>query len=355
MSKQPFKFYLDADPIAYMGSSSAEPPVYYWVRKENGEIVETSQNFSKAKDVLEWIHLQCWEENHEDLGWERIAGKADKGLESAYDATEEVLKDYLKTAKLFCREGMEPAIQGFLTHSGTKKTKDVKGLEDKYQGNRTGERPKYLQECKQYLLDKYPNMIILAKEGIEADCYVVGLAEKAGEAGCTMSIDKDIDQVEGCYHIDMNEPSKYRTCKLTQGIGDLWKVSNAKGKEKIKGDGFKFLAFQAITGDVTDGYKGLNGIGQFRAFDVLEDCKTKKECVDALLEVYHNKCSKGYICKKMKAREEPPELIEGIFQYESWDGQDIKKTPEELLQQHFELAYQERSPKDKFHLSDYLV
>lgn len=352
--KLPYKFFIDSDPIAYAGASSAEPAIYYWVQKDaEGNEIDRSEDFRKAVDAKQWIEAQCWDTDPSSIGWERISGKDDRGVQAAYDATDEVVKDYLRTSKKFCREGKEPVIKGYLTESDVRKTKDIEGLEDRYQGNRTGEKPKYLKECRQYLLDTYP-WVKMAKTGWEADTHVVGLAESAGEDGCTMSIDKDIDQVSGCHHINMNETPSERKCYFSSGIGSLWVEETHRGKGKIKGNGFKFLCYQAVVGDVSDGYKGLQGIGEQKAFSALVGQETKEACVAAIKALYEAKSKKGYICKKMKERETPPEAEAGIFKYESWDGVDYSLTIEQMMQQHFDLAYQERSPSDKFVLQDYL-
>lgn len=354
MPNKPYKFFIDADPIAYAGASSAEPAVYYWVHKdEEGNILERSPDIKKAVDAQEWIVSECWDADPAELGWERIAGKADKGLKAALDATDEVWKDYLKTANFFCRENTTPVLKGFLTASGETKTKDVKGLEDRYQGNRTAERPKYLAECREHLLRTYP--VTMAKIGWEADTHVVGLAEKAGEDGCTMSIDKDIDQVIGCHHINMNTPFKLREIFFSDGIGSLWVEENAKGKVKQKGNGFKWLCYQAIVGDISDGYKGLYRVGAAKVWQGLIDAETKEDCITFLRGIYEEKAKEGYLCKKMLARDEIPERVPETFQYESWDGVDYKLTVKEMMQQHFMLAYQERSPNDVFDIEQYWV
>lgn len=354
MPKKPYKFYVDADSIAYAGASSAEPPVYYWIQKDaKGNVIARSPDFKKAAEAKEWILFECLEGEPEDIGWERISGKSDKGVQAALDATDKVWEDYLKTIKHFCREGSEPVIRGFLTASGVTKTKNVKGIENMYQGNRIAERPKYLSECRQHLLDNYP--VTMTKDGWEADCPVVGLAEKAGEDGCTMSIDKDIDQVIGCHHINMNEPFHLREMLFSKGIGSLWTAESAKGKIKHKGDGFKWLCYQAIVGDVADGYKGLYQVGANKIWKGLIDAETKEDCITFLRGIYEEKAKEGYLCKKMLARKEKPERVPNTFQYESWDGVDYKLTVKEMMQQHFNLAYQERSPTDFFNIDEYWV
>ncbi len=323
-SKKPYKFYVDGDPIVYAGATSAEKVVYKWIQKDGDNIVRESEEFFKAKEAKLWIESECWEDEPKDDGWERIKFVKDLGLQVAKDATDEVVKDYIKTGKKFCRKGKEPVFRGWLTESGQKE-KDVKGLEDKYQFNRLDtEKPKYHKEIREYILETYP-WITMAKKGYEADTHVVGRAEMAGEDGCTLSIDKDIDQVEGSWHVNMNDSFPYRKCYLSTELGDIWQEKTHRGKDKTKGDGFKWLCYQAIVGDVSDGYKGLYGVGDKAAVKLLEPCKTKEECVKALESMYLKKSAKGCDSKAVKMLQEDKPDYDHLFakkhefKYISWD------------------------------------
>lgn len=361
--KLPFKFYIDLDPIAYAGSSSAQVVMYQWIRKEGEDIVEESPEFKKAVEAQQWIETECWEDEPADEGWERITKVVFKDVKDAFDATEEVLKDYFSTAKKFCRKGKEPKYLGWLTPKGHK-DKDIEGLEDRYQHNREGvEKPKYLDDVREYLLKTYPTIFKMAKKGYEADTHVVGRAEAAGEDGCTMSIDKDIGQGEGCHHINMSAERQLRNVVFATELGELYFEKTHKGKEKTRGNGFKFLCYQAVVGDVSDGYKGLQGVGDKAAVKALQDCTTKLECLEAIRELYIKKSAKGYLCKKIQERNaqaiadgREDEVIvpeKGMFIYESWNGTIERRDVNQMMEQHLRLAYQERSPNDSFNLSDY--
>lgn len=363
MAQKPFKFYIDGDPIAYAGAASAQKPVYVWIRKDSdGKEIERSEGFQKAAEAKQWIETECWEDDPAEDGWERTVEIVFKEEQDALDATVEVLKDYIKTCKHFCREGKEPQLIGWLTPSGHK-DKDIEGLEDRYQFNRIGkEKPHFLPRVRQFLLEDYGHIFKMAKEGFEADTHVVGRAEKSGEDGCTLSIDKDIGQGEGTHHINMNDQFRDRECRFSEGIGSLWTLTTARGKDKTRGDGFVFLTYQAVVGDVSDGYKGLMGVGDKAAVKALHGCKTKVECLEAIKTLYEKKAAKGYLCKKLIQmnieNEGKDELIvhpeKGLFKYLSWNGEVEVRTVEELMEQHIRLAYQERSPNDIFNLSDYL-
>lgn len=351
---KPYKFFIDSDPVAYAGAASAQSPVYTWIQYDsNGTEIQRSEGFYKAVDAKAWIGSECWEDEPEDDGWIREVTTEYKTLQDAYDATDEVMKDYKRTANKFCRKGKDPVLAGWLTPSGLK-DKDIKGLEDQYQFNRIGkERPRYLKECRSYLLSAYP-WIKMARQGFEADTHVVGRAESAGDDGCTMSIDKDIAQAQQTWNINMYDGFNDRKCKYAEDLGELWQQLTIRGKSKTKGDGFMFLCYQALVGDVSDGYKGLMGVGDKAALKALLPCTTKIECVQALEKLYKQKAKKGYLCKKLKEFPDDFEPIEGLFQYMSWDDEPQTRTVHEMMQQHFSLAYQERSPYDVFDINDYL-
>lgn len=355
----PYVFTIDVDPINYKGAASAETTTYQWKKEVNGEVVEESPLFYKAVDAKTWIETELWDGTAEEEGWVRVTGKEMKTLQEAFDATDEVIKDYLKTAEKFCREGKDLVVKGFMTASNVTKNKDIKGIEDRYQGNRTGEKPVYLQQVRKYVLENY-KWVKMTKDGFEADSPVVGLAEK--HKGCCMSIDKDLDQIEEAWHINMNEEFSRRECKYATALGDLWLEKTFRGKDKTKGDGFKFLCYQAVVGDVSDGYKGLMGVGDKAALKALQPCETKVECIKAVEELYKKKAKKGYVCKKILAHN--ADVVENgglyidaepnVFKYISWDGELQHRTIHEMMQQHFNLAYQERSPTDSFNLEDYI-
>ena len=92
------------------------------------------------------------------------------------------------------------------------------------------------------------------------------------------------------------------------------------------------MCYQAVAGDNADNYFGLKGAGKVAVMNALEGKETYKECLDAIYELYAKKDSYTYV---------------------SWDGQTITRTPLELMQQHFFLAYQERNKKDDFTFDKY--
>jgi len=350
--KKPYKFAIDGDPIVYRGASCGEQVYYQWeLFDKNDNVEDRSDRFAKAKDAKDWIVSELWGDDPAKVGWIRRAWTEIKPLEEALKATRYAVDEYIRTCKKFCREGKEPLLKGFLTPSG-EKNKNIKGIEDQYQFNRIGkEKPHYIEECRQYLLDNYP-WVVMAKEGFEADTHVIALAEKWGEDGCLLSIDKDLNQAEGTWLIDTNALEYKREVIFTTLVGELYEVVSAKGKVAIKGNGFMFLCYQAVVGDVSDGYKGLPLMGEKTAYRLLKDCTNKEECVKVTIAMYDEKFKAGYVCKKLKDVVNDGKLafpkIKGEYTFLSWDGKVCSPTRNELINLHFFVAYQERSSTDYF-------
>lgn len=323
--------YIDSDSIAYKGACSVEKAHYKFVNKLT---CEETQDFESAKDAKKWLEDQKF--LAEELGlefdqdeWERQSWKESRSEEEAIMATKQTLQEWLKLIK----KGVK--WEGHLTEKGVHKNKDKEGLEHRYQGDREGVVvPKHLMACRKWLLDK-PEFHLL-KGGFEADAIVIAKAEKKGKKGALMSLDKDLRQAEGTYCIDMAYPVKAPLIFIaeTGDVGDIWYCPiKSKGKvKKVVGVGFKFLCYQAVAGDNADNYFGLKGAGDVAVLKALEGKTTYKECLDAIYELY---------AKKDK------------YEYISWDGQHITRTPLEMMHQHFDLAYQERSPKDAFSFDKY--
>ena len=110
--------------------------------------------------------------------------------------------------------------------------------------------------------------------------------------------------------------------------GEIDFILNKHDKKEFFATGFKLLCMQTISGDRSDGYKGINGIGESYAYNLLADCKTVDECCSKISEFY-----KSYF----------PE----DYSYVSWDEKEMKKSWKEMMIQHCDLAYHHRGPKDK--------
>jgi DNA polymerase-1 len=116
-----------------------------------------------------------------------------------------------------------------------------------YKGNRKEvERPKWLSDARQYLVDHYKALIV---EGYEADDACASLADRYSGSSMIISVDKDLKQVP-CYFYD---PVKK--------VGGL--VTDAEAQYN--------LAYQMLKGDNTDNIPGLPRIGEVKAIQMLKN------------------------------------------------------------------------------------
>ena len=342
------KAYIDCDPIAYAGACAVEKASYTWEKNDGSEKSETFKTAKEAKDYKELGELQGEDFDNE---WTRHVGVRYGTEKEAEEGCDGVVKDYVNTAKILAKNvDIEPT--GYFTSSDAPKTKDIKGLEHRYQGNRDpSKKPKLLKHCREYLMKKYPWMI-MAQVGFEADTHIVALCEKHGDSAVGLFIDKDLAQMEEGQFIDMKRPKGLRVITKSTEIGALWVETNARGVESIKGHGFMWLVFQAVVGDPADGYYGFSGLGQKTVYPLLKDCDSKRACVQAMYDVYLTKLTKGVLSKKAKELGAKP--IPNHICYLSWDGKRVKLNARDLLQQHLFLAYQERGATDEISIGDYL-
>jgi hypothetical protein len=315
--------FIDADPIAYKGCFSKQKTSYKWVHTD-GSVSEVFKNAKDAKGFMTTLEMFG-----NDEGWTRESIKEIPKLEDVLEAVDGVVEDYLDTAEHFTGNS-NLVLKGYLTPSGLK-SKDLKGLEKRYQGNRDEmEKPMFLEEARQHLLEKY-SWISMCPLGYEADAILITKAEQKGENGLIMYIDKDLSQARGCYQIWMYPPTiDKRSMFLSDSLGWLEYTP-----AKVMGCGDMFVAYQCIQGDDADGYYGVKGVGKKTAYELLKDCKSNKELLETLYEYYFKKFPNG-------------------IQYESWDEQMIDLTAYQYLEQHYNLPYMERKPKDYFYISTLL-
>jgi hypothetical protein len=224
--------------------------------------------------------------------------------------------------------------RGWLTSSG-RKSKDIDGIEDRYQNNRYDvkhpdwtpkEKPVHLPACRSHLIKRY-DWITMSPIGIEADALVVSYAERRGLKALMGLKDKDLKQAMETNYIDMNDKPQYRKIIQSTKLGTMVMKESLKGVKSLEADGFLLIASQTVLGDGADGYKGVKGVGAVAAYAMLEHCTTVEECCEALIAYYEKKFPFGH-------------------SYVDWSGKEQERTWQELLTQHMQLAYHERSGKD---------
>jgi DNA polymerase-1 len=123
-----------------------------------------------------------------------------------------------------------------------------KVLNPTYKGNRKGRKPVGYSALKDWAIETYPSM---CKETLEADDCMGILATKFAGKTIIVSMDKDMLTIPG---------KMYRTSP--DGSGE-W--HDTDDKEAF----YRFLT-QAMTGDATDGYAGIPGVGPKKAEELLK-------------------------------------------------------------------------------------
>jgi len=171
-----------------------------------------------------------------------------------------------------CNDILNTTLKNIATNTGVTKMRiylsgnnnfryDV-GVTKPYKGNRaTMVKPKYLDHCKQYLIDNYNAIRV---HGYEADDGIATDMATNGAAHC--GIDKDILQVPGLHYNYVKE--EWKKVSVEESIITLYR--------------------QVLMGDNSDNIPGLPRIGEAKAAKAITDYKTAKE--DAL-DFYKEVCA----------------------------------------------------------------
>jgi 5'-3' exonuclease len=142
-----------------------------------------------------------------------------------------------------------------------------------YKANRPKERPRYLKDLKNYLIEKYGAVV---SDGCEAD-DLLGIAQCTWFEGTDpkptiiCSIDKDLRMIPGNhYSFEIRGTNK----------GTSW-VKPAERCVVEPFDGLRRFYLQCLTGDSTDNIKGASGIGKVKGNRILADCTNESELFEA--------------------------------------------------------------------------
>jgi DNA polymerase-1 len=123
-----------------------------------------------------------------------------------------------------------------------------KTISPTYKGNRKGRKPVGYSALKEWAMETYPSF---CKETLEADDCMGILATKFPGKTIIVTMDKDLLTVPG------------KMYKLNQdGTGEWYDTDEKEAN-------YRFL-LQAMTGDATDGYAGIPGVGPKKAEEILK-------------------------------------------------------------------------------------
>ncbi len=183
--------------------------------------------------------------------------------------TPEPVEYCLNSVKLVTRGIVKAAgkggkFKGYLTASEGNYRCDIDSIQP-YKGHRPSNKPTWYNEIREYLVDYMNGEVI---EGMEAD-DAMGIAQSEAPKGSTIiaTIDKDLDMIEG-WHYNWNKKK-------------LYEVSPIRA--------IRFFYFQLLTGDRADNIKGLYGVGDVTAEDILVECHSEQEMFDAVCFEYEKR------------------------------------------------------------------
>jgi hypothetical protein len=210
--------------------------------------------------------------------------------------------------------------------SGPTNFRDALPLPTKYKSSRTDTiRPVQLKECRDYLMKHHDAKTAIDQEADDdlAQRAYEGFKENTINIICT--IDKDAYGVESYLYnwTKMNAPIRVK------GLGEIF----LDDKKELRGQGRKWFYAQWAKGDSVDCFKPseLSGkkFGDTGCFKLLGECKTDKECVEAVYKQY-------------KTWYPTP------ITYKAWDSTEHTKTVIEIMDMYAACAHMRRFDGDVF-------
>jgi hypothetical protein len=201
-------------------------------------------------------------------------------------------------------------------------------LPSKYKGNRADMlRPILLDSAKTYVMKQYAGGLVT---GMEADDMLHIRAYellRSGHEPILCSQDKDARQGVGLtiYNWTLDNP-------VLESIPVFGDLRFNKAKNKVEGEGLKWLGYQLLFGDPTDNYKpcelSKTRFGAISAYNLLKDTKT----VDELFSVVEKQYKDWY-----------PSPVK----YLTWNGEEVSKDWKGILDMYFKCAYMLRQYDDE--------
>ena len=190
----------------------------------------------------------------------------------------------------------------------------------KYKGTRSGVmKPLLLDDIENYILKHHAGEVV---RGLEADDQCV-MDCTADQELCLIGVDKDYMGTT----LKLFNPDKMEEPLRISGLGSLF----IDDKGKVRGSGRKFFYFQVMSSDTSDNYAANSATdkkwGDKGAYSLLVNCKSDKECWQALV--------KGY-----KVLYESPCTVKG------WRGEEIFIDWLYMLDENVQMAHMLREEGD---------
>ena len=179
----------------------------------------------------------------------------------------------LRTDKLMrqlLEETQADSFKAFLT--GT--TNFRKEIDPLYKANRTQPPPKWLQQCREYLVTEWKAEVA---DNCEAD-DLLGINQT--EETMIVSLDKDLLMIPGKH---------YRWGISGTVNGKTW-IKEAEFLEVTPDDGLRSYFVSTLVGDKSDNIIGVDGLGPVKAKRALEGEDTEQGMFDRCRSLYNDDC-----------------------------------------------------------------
>lgn len=142
-----------------------------------------------------------------------------------------------------------------------------------YKANRTQPSPKWLADCKEFLLVEWNASM---KEGYEAD-DLLGINQTVESVIC--SLDKDLKMIPGNHYS--------WEISGTTATGAKW-TKATESRFVTKEDGIRTFYEQMLIGDTTDNVEGIRGLGPKKSKTYLSSAETEQELFDLVYNKYND-------------------------------------------------------------------
>lgn len=283
---------LDADSIAYKAAAANEVKSIQTAHTHEGDIViEEWKNRTEFKAYLKgtthtvdmYTITDHSEPKHISYAKATVTSMIQK---SQNHMRANRLEIYISGENNFRDFILLPA--QYIQNNATKST-----IGGRYKSNRDDTvRPILLKELRQWMIDDLGAIVVNNMEVDDMSSIRAYEGSKAGQKVVQYTGDKDAC---GC-HGWLQNPDKDDAPRFITGLGSIYKDE----KGKVRGEGRMFLYYQILAGDKVDGYRPVDILdiktqkagggkvqyGDIAALNTLKDCKTDKECWEAIYNQY---------------------------------------------------------------------
>ena len=135
-----------------------------------------------------------------------------------------------------------------------------KDIYPEYKANRKQPKPKHLEDCRNFLIDRWEAEVVY---GYEAD-DALGMGQNENTVIC--SIDKDLKMIPGTHYDFVKKELSVVTPEAAM----------------------RTFYTQLLTGDSGDNIKGCPGIGKVKARLILDGCETDQQMFEACQTTYND-------------------------------------------------------------------